>query len=68
MADGNHQAGVESSAISILKRAVELDNSRRFDESLTCYQEGVGLLMQVLKSMSYIGFFCSFLVLKVSLI
>ncbi|GFO11641.1 mit domain-containing protein 1-like [Plakobranchus ocellatus] len=45
-------AGVEASAISILKRAVELDNSRRFDESLTCYQEGVGLLMEVLKSVS----------------
>uniref|UniRef100_A0A0B6ZLW5 MIT domain-containing protein n=1 Tax=Arion vulgaris TaxID=1028688 RepID=A0A0B6ZLW5_9EUPU len=45
-------AGVESSAISILKRAVELDNSRRFDESVTCYQEGVGLLMQVLKSVT----------------
>lgn len=47
----NHiTAGVESSAISILKRAVELDNSKRFDEALTCYQEGVALLMQVLKS------------------
>ncbi|GFR58817.1 MIT domain-containing protein 1-like [Elysia marginata] len=52
MADDKHQAGVESSAISILKRAVELDNSRRFEESMTCYQEGVGLLMQVLKSVS----------------
>lgn len=42
-------AGIEASAISVLKRAVELDNSKRFEESLTCYQEGVGLLMQVLK-------------------
>lgn len=45
-------AGVETSAISILKRAVELDNCKRFDESVTCYQEGVGLLMQVLRSVS----------------
>ena len=51
MAD-DKSAGVEASAISILKRAVELDNSKRFDESMTCYQEGVGLLMQVLKCQS----------------
>ncbi|CAG5135403.1 unnamed protein product [Candidula unifasciata] len=48
-------AGVEASAISILKRAVELDNSHRYDESLTCYQEGVGLLMQVLRSVTDAG-------------
>ncbi|XP_005097567.1 MIT domain-containing protein 1 [Aplysia californica] len=54
MAD-DKTAGVEASAISILKRAVELDNTKRFDESLTCYQEGVGLLMQVLKSVNDAG-------------
>ncbi|CAL1545283.1 unnamed protein product [Lymnaea stagnalis] len=51
MAD-DKSAGVEASAISILKRAVELDNSHRYEESLTCYQEGVGLLMQVLKGVT----------------
>ncbi|XP_062616833.1 MIT domain-containing protein 1-like [Saccostrea cucullata] len=41
--------GVESSAISILKRAVELDSSKRYDEAVTCYQEGLQLLLEVLK-------------------
>ncbi|KAI8798600.1 MIT domain-containing protein 1 [Biomphalaria glabrata] len=45
-------SGVEASAIDILKRAVELDKNRRFEESLTCYQEGVGLLMQVHKAIT----------------
>lgn len=44
--------GVEASAISVLKRAVEMDTARRFDESLVCYQEGINLLLQVLKGMS----------------
>ncbi|KAM6954877.1 MIT domain-containing protein 1 isoform 2-T2 [Lycodopsis pacificus] len=46
----NHVAGMETSAISVLKRAVELDNSGRFQESLVCYQEGIQLLMDVLKA------------------
>lgn len=41
--------GMETSAISVLKRAVELDQSTRFQESLVCYQEGIQLLMDVLK-------------------
>lgn len=44
--------GVEASAISVLKRAVEMDTARRFDESLVCYQEGINLLLQVLKATS----------------
>lgn len=40
---------MESSAISVLKRAVELDQSSRFQESLVCYQEGIQLLIGVLK-------------------
>lgn len=43
--------GMESSAISVLKRAVELDQSSRFHESLVCYQEGIQLLLDVLKGM-----------------
>ncbi|KAJ8013293.1 hypothetical protein DPEC_G00051750 [Dallia pectoralis] len=42
--------GMETSAISVLKRAVELDQSSRFHESLVCYQEGIQLLMDVLKA------------------
>ncbi|XP_067264744.1 MIT domain-containing protein 1 isoform X1 [Chanodichthys erythropterus] len=42
--------GMESSAISVLKRAVELDQSSRFQESLVCYQEGIQLLLDVLKA------------------
>uniref|UniRef100_A0A3Q3XNM2 MIT domain-containing protein n=1 Tax=Mola mola TaxID=94237 RepID=A0A3Q3XNM2_MOLML len=41
---------METSAISVLKRAVELDQSGRFQESLVCYQEGIQLLMDVLKA------------------
>uniref|UniRef100_V9L6N3 MIT domain-containing protein 1-like protein n=1 Tax=Callorhinchus milii TaxID=7868 RepID=V9L6N3_CALMI len=43
-------AGMESSAVTVLKRAVELDSSSRFQESLVCYQEGIHLLMEVLKA------------------
>lgn len=45
----NHVPGMEASAISVLKRAVELDQGGRFQESLVCYQEGIQLLMDVLK-------------------
>ncbi|KAM7380330.1 hypothetical protein PAMP_003635 [Pampus punctatissimus] len=46
----NHVSGMETSAISVLKRAVELDQGSRFQESLVCYQEGIQLLMDVLKA------------------
>ncbi|XP_073329789.1 MIT domain-containing protein 1 isoform X2 [Pagrus major] len=46
----NHVSGMEASAISVLKRAVELDHGGRFQESLVCYQEGIQLLMDVLKA------------------
>ncbi|NWH47519.1 MITD1 protein, partial [Fregata magnificens] len=38
-------AGVET-----VKRAVELDLASRFQESLVCYQEGIDLLLQVVKA------------------
>ncbi|XP_001639933.2 MIT domain-containing protein 1 [Nematostella vectensis] len=37
-------------AISVLKRAVELDEGKSYSEALVCYQEGIGLLLQVVKS------------------
>jgi len=42
--------GMEASAISILTRAVELDQQRRFTEATVCYQEGLKLLMDVIKA------------------
>lgn len=42
--------GVEASAVNLLKRAVELDSGgQRLEEAVTCYQEGCGLLMSVMK-------------------
>lgn len=43
-------AGMENSAGSVLRRAVDLDGNGRFQESLVCYQEGIQLLLQVLKA------------------
>lgn len=45
----NHVLGMETSAITVLKRAVELEQTGRSLESLVCYQEGIQLLMDVLK-------------------
>lgn len=45
----NHVSGMETCAVSVLKRAVELDQEGRFQESLVCYQEGIQLLIDVLK-------------------
>lgn len=42
--------GLEESAINILKRAIELDSKSKFTEALVCYQEGIQLLMTVMKS------------------
>lgn len=42
--------GVESSAVSVLKRAVQLDHCSRFQEALVCYQEGIQLLLDLLKA------------------
>lgn len=43
--------GVETSAISLLKRAVDLDSGgERLEEASTLYQEGVSLLLSVLKA------------------
>lgn len=36
-------------AVSVLTRAVELDQTQSYSEALVCYQEGLALLMNVLK-------------------
>ncbi|KAM9038820.1 MIT domain-containing protein 1 isoform X3 [Sarcophilus harrisii] len=38
-----------AAASTLLKRAVELDSTSRYQEALVCYQEGIDMLMQVLK-------------------
>ena len=54
---GQVMEGVEASAISLLKRAVELDTGgQRLDEASTLYQEGVSLLLSVMKGMSVNSF------------
>jgi hypothetical protein len=40
------------SAVTLLKRATELDSAGKYNESLVCYQEGIQLLMTVLKGIS----------------
>ena len=37
-------------AISLLKRAVELDAGKRYTEALVCYKEGLQLFMPVVKA------------------
>ena len=39
----------DGAAIALLKRAVELDMSRRFTEALVCYKEGLQLLLEFIK-------------------
>jgi len=39
-------------AIQLLKRAVELDTSKRYTEALPCYQEGLDLLLQFIKTIA----------------
>ncbi|XP_078667591.1 MIT domain-containing protein 1-like isoform X5 [Branchiostoma floridae x Branchiostoma belcheri] len=43
-------AGMEGSASRVLQRAVELDGAARLAEALVCYQEGIQLLLDVLKA------------------
>ncbi|XP_029793027.1 MIT domain-containing protein 1 isoform X5 [Suricata suricatta] len=42
-----------AAAFRVLKRAVELDSESRYQQALVCYQEGIDLLMQVLRDGKY---------------
>ncbi|XP_045406169.1 MIT domain-containing protein 1 isoform X2 [Lemur catta] len=42
-----------TTAVTVLKRAVELDSEYRYPQALVCYQEGIDLLLQVLKDGKY---------------
>ncbi|XP_042723615.1 MIT domain-containing protein 1 isoform X1 [Lagopus muta] len=46
---GDGTGALERAGAETLKRAVELDLASRFQESLVCYQEGIDLLLQVVK-------------------
>lgn len=40
---------IDSAAVNILKRGVELDTKKRYSEALVCYQEGLQLLVDKMK-------------------
>ncbi|XP_011551833.3 MIT domain-containing protein 1 [Plutella xylostella] len=40
---------IESAAVNILKRGVELDTKKRYTEALVCYQEGLQILVDKMK-------------------
>ena len=44
-------AGVLASATRVLTRAVELDTAGRYADAVVCYQEGLQLLIDVLKGL-----------------
>ena len=46
---GDKMTGVLTSATKVLTRAVELDRVNKYVEACVCYQEGLQLLMDVLK-------------------
>ena len=50
-------SGVESSAAKILTRAIEMEKSCRYQTALVCYQEGIDLLLEVLKGKVLTYFF-----------
>lgn len=48
-AGSDGHAALERAGAETVKRAVQLDVAGRFQESLVCYQEGIDLLLQVVK-------------------
>ncbi|XP_006166656.1 MIT domain-containing protein 1 [Tupaia chinensis] len=46
---GQTQEPDSIAAVTMLKRAVELDSEFRYRQALVCYQEGIDLLLQVLR-------------------
>ena len=39
----------ETAAIELLKRAVQLDGEQKFLDALTCYSEGIQMLLKAVK-------------------
>ena len=52
---GDLSGGLELSGINIIKRAIELDSTKRYMESLICYQEGIQILMQAMNGVWLVG-------------
>ncbi|XP_019311338.1 MIT domain-containing protein 1 isoform X2 [Panthera pardus] len=50
---GQEQEAESTAAFKVLKRAMELDSESRYQQALVCYQEGIDLLMQVLRDGKY---------------
>lgn len=49
---------MESAAVSVLKRAVEMDKEEKFTMALVLYQEGVQILLDAVKGTMYTIFLC----------
>ncbi|XP_038198897.1 MIT domain-containing protein 1 isoform X1 [Arvicola amphibius] len=49
-----------TAAVAVLKRAVELDAESRYQQALVCYQEGIDMLLQVLKGTKDASKRCAF--------
>ena len=52
---------IKNAATVLINRAIEFDRQSRFIEALTCYQEGLNLLLDQLKSMYFLQLFFKFL-------
>lgn len=46
---GLAQDAGSTAAVAVIKRALELESESRYPQALVCYQEGIDLLLQVLK-------------------
>lgn len=44
---------IESAAVNILKRGVELDSKKRYTEALVCYQEGLQVLVDKMRGTNF---------------
>ncbi|KRT81994.1 hypothetical protein AMK59_6109, partial [Oryctes borbonicus] len=52
---------MESTAANILQRGVELDTKQRYTEALVCYQEGLQILVDSMKSKVFISYYLEFI-------
>ena len=48
--------GPEAAAIQVLTRAVQLDGEKKFSEALTCYEQGIRLLLQASRGICFFDF------------
>ncbi|KAK3850912.1 hypothetical protein Pcinc_042408, partial [Petrolisthes cinctipes] len=48
-ASGPSGGGSEGAAVQVLTRAVQLDQENKYSEAMTCYEQGIRLLLQAAK-------------------